>query len=122
MNKPLPTRRLGASGLQVTGIGLGLMSLSGIYGASSDDNGVAVIHHAIDRGINFLDSADMYGWGHNETLLGRALRELPGGGRDKVIVATKFGQVKLEAGGNGVDGRPKIITASKRACSASGSA
>ena len=55
MNEPLPTRRLGASGLQVTGIGLGLMSLSGIYGASSDDNGVAVIHHALERGINFLD-------------------------------------------------------------------
>ena len=116
MNKPLPTRRLGASGLQVTGIGLGLMSLSGIYGASSDDNGVAVIHHAIDRGINFLDSADMYGWGHNETLLGRALRELPGGGRDKVIVATKFGQIKLEAGGSGVDGRPEYVQA---ACEAS---
>lgn len=116
MNKPLPTRHLGASNLQVTSIGLGLMSLSGIYGESSDDNGVAVIHHAIDCGINFLDSADMYGWGHNETLLGRALRELKGGGRDKVIVATKFGQIKLESGGNGVDGRPEYVQA---ACEAS---
>ncbi len=63
MNHPLPTRRLGASGINLTSMGLGLMSLSGIYGDSSDDNGIAVIHHAIDRGITFLDSADMYGWG-----------------------------------------------------------
>ena len=112
MNSPLPKRRLGASSLNVTSIGLGLMSLSGIYGASSDDNGVAVIHHALDRGITFLDSADMYGWGHNETLLGRALK----GRRDKVIFATKFGQTKLEGGGNGVDGRPEYVQA---ACEAS---
>jgi aryl-alcohol dehydrogenase-like predicted oxidoreductase len=116
MNKPLPTRRLGASTLEVTSTGLGLMSLSGIYGESSDDNGIAVIHHAIDRGINFLDSADMYGWGHNETLLGRALRELKGGRRDQAIIATKFGQIKLESGGNGVDGRPEYVQA---ACEAS---
>lgn len=116
MTKPLPTRRLGASKLDVTSIGLGLMSLSGIYGESSDDNGIAVIHHAIDCGINFLDSADIYGWGHNETLLGRALRELKGGRRDKVIFATKFGQTKLESGGNGVDGRPEYVQA---ACEAS---
>ena len=116
MSHTLPTRRLGSSSLEVTSIGLGLMSLSGTYGASSDDNGMAVIHHALDRGSNFLDSADMYGWGHNETLLGRALRELPGGSRDKVIVATKFGQIKLESGGNGVDGRPEYVQA---ACEAS---
>lgn len=116
MNKPLPTRRLGASGLGVTSIGLGLMSLSGLYGASSDDNGIAVIHHALERGVNFLDSADMYGWGHNETLLGRALREAKGTHRDQVIVATKFGQFKLETGGNGVDGRPEYVQA---ACEAS---
>jgi aryl-alcohol dehydrogenase-like predicted oxidoreductase len=67
---PVPTTRLGHSTLDVTRMGLGLMSLSGLYGASSDDNGIAVIHHALDRGINFLDSADMYGWGHNEQLLG----------------------------------------------------
>ena len=113
MNKPLPTRRLGKSSLNVTSIGLGLMSLSGIYGESSDDNGVSVIHHALDKGVNFLDSADMYGWGHNETLLGRALA---GGRRDNVIIATKFGQTKLESGGNGVDGRPEYVQA---ACEAS---
>ena len=116
MKNPLAKRRLGASTLDITSIGLGLMSLSGLYGESSDDNGVAVIHHAVERGVNFLDSADMYGWGHNETLLGRALRELKGTRRDDVIVATKFGQIKLASGGNGVDGRPEYVYA---ACEAS---
>jgi aryl-alcohol dehydrogenase-like predicted oxidoreductase len=116
MNKPLPKRRLGASTLQPSSIGLGLMSLSGLYGESTDDNGVAVIHHALERGLNFLDSADMYGWGHNETLLGRALRELEGARREDLIVATKFGQVKLASGGNGVDGRPEYV---REACDAS---
>ncbi|HLM12622.1 MAG TPA: aldo/keto reductase, partial [Reyranella sp.] len=49
------------------------MSLSGAYGKSNDDEAIHVIHHAIDRGVNFLDSSDMYGWGHNETLIGKAL-------------------------------------------------
>lgn len=108
-----PTRPLGKSGIPVTSIGLGLMSLSGIYGESSDENGVAVIQHAIDQGINFLDSADMYGWGHNENLLSTALK----GRRDKVVLATKFGQTKGEAGGNGVNGKPAYV---KEACEASG--
>ena len=112
MSTSLPVRRLGNSGINVTSIGLGLMSLSGIYGASTDDNGVAVIHRAIERGVNFLDSSDMYGWGHNETLLARALQ----GKRGQVILATKFGQTKQEGGGNGVDGRPEYVQA---ACEAS---
>jgi len=115
MTPTIPLRRLGASPVEVTRIGLGLMSLSGLYGESSDDNGVAVIHHALDRGVTFLDSADMYGWGQNESLLGRALRERPGS-RERAVVATKFGQVKLESGGNGVDGRPEYVQA---ACEAS---
>ena len=72
MKTALPTRRLGRSAIDVTSIGLGLMSLSGLYGESSDDNGLDVIHHALERGVNFLDSADMYGWGQNETLVARA--------------------------------------------------
>ena len=92
MKKPLPTRRLGASDLHVSSIGLGLMSLSGVYGKSADDDGIALIRDAIDEGVNFLDSADMYGWGQNETLLGKALE----GRRERVVVATKFGQVKVE--------------------------
>ncbi|MFN5775483.1 MAG: aldo/keto reductase, partial [Burkholderiaceae bacterium] len=109
----LPTTRLGHSTLDVTRMGLGLMSLSGLYGASSDDNGIAVIHHALDRGINFLDSADMYGWGHNEQLLGRALK---GRRRDQIILASKFGQTQQQSGGNGVNGRPEYV---QSACEAS---
>jgi len=107
-----PTRPLGQSGISVTSIGLGLMSLSGIYGESSDDNGVAVIQHAIDHGINFLDSSDMYGWGHNETLLSTALI----GRRDQVVLASKFGQTKGHAGANGVNGKPEYV---RQACEAS---
>ena len=112
MPSALQTRRLGASSLDVTSIGLGCMSLSGVYGAVSDDDGIRVVHAALDAGINFLDSADMYGWGQNETLLGRALK----GRRQNVILATKFGQVRQEGGGNGVDGSPAYV---KAACEAS---
>ncbi len=107
------SRRLGGSGLEVFPIGLGCMSLSGAYGKSDDDEGIRVIHHAIDRGVNFLDSSDMYGWGHNETLLGKALA---GGLRDKVVLATKFGQTQRPGGANGVDGSPAYV---KAACEAS---
>ncbi|HSA90729.1 MAG TPA: aldo/keto reductase [Burkholderiales bacterium] len=105
-------RELGRSGIKVSALGLGLMSMSGIYGNANDDESIGVIHYALDRGINFLDSADMYGWGHNETLLGRALK----GRRDKVVVATKFGQVKLSDGKQAVDGRPEYVM---QACEAS---
>src|SRR5260370_33662951 len=88
------------------------MWMSGICGNASDEESVRVIHHALDQGINFLDSADMYGWGHNETLLGKALR----GRRDGVIVATKFGQTRDAAGKQGVDGRPPYVM---QACEAS---
>ena len=67
-------RELGRSGIKVSAIGLGLMSMSGVYGNANDDESIAVIRHAIGKGVTFLDSADMYGWGHNETLLGKALK------------------------------------------------
>src|SRR5688572_11601783 len=105
-------RDLGRSGIKVSAIGLGLMSMSGVYGNANDEESIRVIQHALDQGINFLDSADMYGWGHNETLLGKALK----GCRDKAIVATKFGQVKLPDGKQGVDGRPEYVM---QACEAS---
>ena len=106
-------RRLGSSGLSVFPIGLGCMSLSGAYGRSDDADGIRVLHHAIDRGVDFLDSSDMYGWGHNETLIGKALA---GGKRGKVVLATKFGQVQKPGGANGVDGSPAHV---KAACDAS---
>jgi len=106
-------RTLGNSTLRVSAIGLGCMSMSGTYGPSDDAESIAVIHHALARGINFLDSSDMYGWGHNETLLGRALR----GRREGVVLATKFGQRKNPAGGaNIIDGRPEYVA---EACEAS---
>jgi len=105
-------RTLGKSGIKVSTIGLGLMSMSGIYGNANDEESIRVIHHALDKGITHLDSADMYGWGHNETLLGKALK----GHRQGVIVATKFGQTKDAAGKQGVDGRPEYV---QQACEAS---
>jgi aryl-alcohol dehydrogenase-like predicted oxidoreductase len=105
-------RKLGKSPIHVTAIGLGLMSMSGVYGNADDEQSIGVIHHALDRGINHLDSADMYGWGHNEQLLGRALK----GRRDKVIVASKFGQTKSVEGKQGIDGRPEYVM---QACEAS---
>ena len=105
-------RRLGGSDLMVSPVGLGCMSLSGVYGPADDDASVALIHHALDQGINHLDSSDMYGWGHNETLLGRAIK----GRRDQVVLASKFGQLRREGQGNGVDGRPEYV---QQACEAS---
>ncbi len=107
------SRTLGSSDLSVFPIGLGCMSFSGIYGTSDDAEAVRVIHHALDRGVTLLDSSDMYGWGHNETLLGRALS---GGRRAKVVLATKFGQVQRPNAPSGVNGRPEYV---KAACEAS---
>ena len=105
-------RTLGGSTLSVSPVGLGCMSLSGVYGEAEDAASEDLIRAAIDRGVNHFDSSDMYGWGHNETVVGRALA----GRRDAVVLATKFGQVRREGGANGVDGRPEHV---QRACEAS---
>ena len=105
-------RRLGNKGPEVSAIGLGCMSLSGVYGPSEERDGIALIHRAIELGVDHLDSSDMYGWGQNEELLGRALK----GRRDKVLVASKFGQTQRPGGANGVDGRPEYVL---QACDAS---
>ncbi|MEX2146434.1 MAG: aldo/keto reductase, partial [Candidatus Rokuibacteriota bacterium] len=105
-------RRLGNSTLDVSAIGLGCMSMSGTYGPGDDAQSIAVVQRALDLGVNFLDSSDMYGWGHNETLLGEALR----GRRDQAILTTKFGQVQQPGGANLVDGRPEHVM---KACDAS---
>jgi aryl-alcohol dehydrogenase-like predicted oxidoreductase len=106
-------RQLGRSDLSVFPVGLGLMSFSGAYGKSDDLEAIRVIHHALDRGVTLLDSSDMYGWGHNESLLGKALA---GSRRNQAILATKFGQTQQPGGANGVDGRPEYV---KAACEAS---
>ncbi|HEV8226654.1 MAG TPA: aldo/keto reductase, partial [Methylomirabilota bacterium] len=106
-------RTLGKSDLRVSAIGLGLMSMSGTYGKSDDEQSIRVIHAALDRGVNFLDSSDLYGWGHNEQLLKRALH----GRRKGVVLATKFGNVQTADGkGAFVDGRPAHVV---QACDAS---
>ncbi len=104
-------RRLGASGLSVSPLGLGCMSLSGAYGESEDGAGVDLIREALDRGVTFLDTSDMYGWGHNEELVGRALA----GRRKGVVLATKFGNLGGR-GGKIADGRPEYVAT---ACEAS---
>jgi aryl-alcohol dehydrogenase-like predicted oxidoreductase len=113
MARELPRRQLGKGGLTVSAVGLGCMSMSGTYGQSDDAQSIAVIHRALDLGVTFLDSSDMYGWGHNEELLGRALK----GRRGQAVLATKFGQVKPPDGKtNLVSGRPDYVP---RACDAS---
>src|SRR5262245_19617675 len=105
-------RRLGNSDLTVSTIGLGCMSMSGMYGRSDDAQSTAVIHRALDLGVTFLDSSDAYGWGHNEELLGRALK----GRRERVVLATKFGYVRGPNATQSVDGTPAQVA---RACDAS---
>jgi aryl-alcohol dehydrogenase-like predicted oxidoreductase len=105
-------RRIGKNGPEVSAIGLGCMSLSGTYGPSNDKAAEALLQRAVDLGINHFDSSDMYGWGHNEELLGRALK----GRRDRVVIVTKFGQTRQPGGANGVDGRPEYV---RQCCDAS---
>jgi len=103
----LAKRGLGASGIQATAIGLGCMSLSGTYGTSNDDESIALIHEALDQGVTLLDTSDAYGAGHNETLVGKALK----GRRNGVVLATKFGNLGGR-GGKFADGRPEFVQAS----------
>ncbi len=104
----LERRALGSGGLTVSAIGLGCMSLSGVYGSAEDAASETLVQYAIDQGVDHLDSSDMYGWGHNEELLGRAIK----GRRDQVMLASKFGQVQRPGQANGVNGRPEFVIAS----------
>lgn len=108
----MKTRRLGKE-LEVSALGLGCMGMSEFYGASEEKKSIATIHHAIDIGMTFLDTADIYGVGHNEELVGRAI----GDRRDKVTLATKFA-IRRDEDGNflGISGKPDYV---KSSCDAS---
>lgn len=107
------TRRLGRQGPIVSSIGLGCMGMSDFYGSANDQQSIAVIHRAIDLGVTLLDTADMYGVGRNEELLGRAIHDR----RDQIVLATKFGNVRAQDGTMlGISGRPEYV---KQACEAS---
>jgi aryl-alcohol dehydrogenase-like predicted oxidoreductase len=110
----VPTRALGRSGLTVSAQGLGCMGMSFAYGHPDEAESLATIHRALDLGVTLLDTADMYGFGHNEELVGRAIA----GRRDEVVLATKFG-LRLDPDDptrRGVSGRPEYV---RQACDGS---
>jgi aryl-alcohol dehydrogenase-like predicted oxidoreductase len=109
----MQTRRLGSEGLRVSAQGLGCMGMSEFYGSADEDEAIATIDRALELGITFLDTADMYGPFTNEKLVGRAIADR----RDEVVLATKFGNERAEDGGFlGINGKPDYV---HRACDAS---
>jgi aryl-alcohol dehydrogenase-like predicted oxidoreductase len=103
----METRKLGATGPEVSAIGLGTMGMSDFYGPADERVSVATIHAAIDAGVSLLDTGDFYGMGHNELLLGRALRDRD---REQVTISVKFGGLRDPAmGWAGFDGRPQAV-------------
>src|SRR5690349_18112483 len=102
----MESRKLGTRGLEVSALGLGCMGMSEFYGRADEGEAIATIEHALDRGLTFLDTADMYGPFTNEKLVGRAIA----GRREQVVLATKFGNVRGEDGAFlGVNGSPEYV-------------
>ncbi|MGY1830010.1 aldo/keto reductase [Geodermatophilus sp. SYSU D01180] len=107
MTSPASPRTLGRDGLVVSALGLGCMGMSQMYGAADRDESIATVHRALDLGITFLDTSDVYGDGHNEELVGEAIRHR----RDEVQLATKFSLRRNDRGGMDIDGRPENVRA-----------
>jgi aryl-alcohol dehydrogenase-like predicted oxidoreductase len=107
----IPTGTLGRSGLTVSMQGLGCMGMSQSYGPADEKESIATVHRALDLGVFFLDTADVYGLGHNEELVGRAIRDR----RDEVVLATKF-SIRRDGGKQSIDGSPAYV---RSACDAS---
>ena len=105
-------RKLGTQGLEVSELGLGCMGMSQFYGPRDDQESAATLERAVDLGINFFDTADVYGAGHNEELVGKALKTY----RNRVIIATKFANQVLPDGKRAINGRPEYV---RSACDAS---
>jgi aryl-alcohol dehydrogenase-like predicted oxidoreductase len=108
----MDTRRLGTQGLEVSALGLGCMGMSEFYGTTDEGEAIATIRRALELGIDFLDTADMYGGGANEQLVGKAIRDR----REEVVVATKFGNVRNDDGSREVRGDAEYV---RQACDAS---
>ena len=109
----METRTLGTQGLEVSALGLGCMGMSAFYGRTDESEAIATIRRALELGVTFLDTADMYGWGANESLVGKAIE----GRREDVVLATKFGNVRGPNGEYlGIDGSPAYV---RSACEAS---
>jgi aryl-alcohol dehydrogenase-like predicted oxidoreductase len=103
MSTLIPRRRLGSAGLEVSALGLGCLGMSDFYGPADGAASLAVLNHAVDIGVNFLDTADTYGVGRNETLIAQLLKTR----RGEVVIATKFGNVRKPDGSFvGIDGSP----------------
>lgn len=109
MHTTLPPRELGTTGVRANPMALGCYSMSNAYGTRSDTESVQVIHKAIDQGLQIIDTADFYGWGHNEALLATALE----GRRNRVLLSSKFGYVPQDNAGLGVCGTPAHV---RKAC------
>jgi aryl-alcohol dehydrogenase-like predicted oxidoreductase len=105
-------RKLGTQGLEVSTLGLGCMGMSEFYGTTDEGEAIATIHRALELGIDFLDTADMYGRGANEKLVGKAI----GDRRDNVVLATKFGNVRNDDGSREIRGDAEYV---RQACEAS---
>ncbi len=105
---PIATRRLGPEAVKVSALGLGCMGMSQSYGPADESESVATIHRALDLGVTFLDTANVYGRGHNERLVGRAIADR----REQVVLATKFA-IEFEGGARRINGNPDYV---RRSC------